>query len=297
MQTIISLDKINPVAQNLQRALNCQLVVPETKKFRDNETYIRIKTDLSNHEVLIVQSLYYPQEFHLFQVLNLAYLIKRLGATSIKLIAPYMCYSRADRDILGGEAVSLLTVLSLIKASPINELIVVDLHNPSAIPDEISKKLKISNVLPTKSIKNFLSATVGEIDSEWSVVAPDKGAEYRAKELAELLKIRYTSFEKHRDPITGTVNLRNIDDVNIIGTKVILIDDMVTTGNSLLQVVKILKKKKIQKVCVIVTHSLTNNLIEKFQDTKIDILASTLSVPSEISKIDITPDLLDTISF
>ncbi len=289
MTTIIPLETGRNLADSLHESLNFPIVQPIIRRFPDGETYIRIP-EFDDDSVILVQSLYQPQETHLFNLLNLAFTLKKRGITDIRAVTPYLCYARADREILGGEAVSIQTVFHLANASGIRELITIDIHNPEVISLSPSS-LKVTNLLPTKSMATFVK-TNANIDQNWIVLAPDKGAKYRAEALARELGVNYNYFLKHRDPETGDVSLIGDAGLSELKDNVILIDDIMATGRSLVQVINHLKFEGVQRVIVMVSHAFGTDSVDQMIEMGNGAVAATTTVPSPISKIDIAEDIV-----
>ena len=104
------------LAQEIAQLKGWEIMIPQFKTFSDGEQYLRLPSSPEKN-VLIVQSLYNPQDIHLFQLLNLITTVKRLGAEHVTVYVPYLCYARADREVLEGEAISSQTVLQLLEFS------------------------------------------------------------------------------------------------------------------------------------------------------------------------------------
>ncbi len=287
--TIIPLETGGQLASSLHDNLGFPLVQPIIRRFPDGETFLRIPT-IDDDAVLLIQSLYQPQETHLFNLLNLAFNLKKKGVSKIQAITPYLCYARADREVLGGEAVSIQTVFQLAKASGIDEIIATDLHNPEVI--HLSPPtLKITNILPTRSMATFVRSQA-EIDQNWIVLAPDRGAKFRAKALSRELGIKYNYFLKHRNPKTGEVSLIGDAGLSDLEENVIIIDDIMATGRSLVQVINHLKFEGVQKIVVMVSHAFGTDSVDQMIEMGNVTVAATTSVPSPISRIDIAEDII-----
>ncbi len=262
------------------------LLIPEYKRFGDGENYIRIKDDIEK-EVLIVQSLYYPQETFLFQLLNLVSTVKRLGAAKIHVFTPYLCYARADREVLSGEAISSRTVFQLMESVGVDHLIVIDIHNP-----EISKytMIKITNIFPILAIKSYIESLNQDIN-EFLIVAPDAGAKERADTYAKALGINSTNLVKHRDPITGDVGV-GIGSAEITSNKILLIDDIMATGSSLVKAASLLKLYDIETIHIFVAHALGTAAVDRLLEIGNGTVVATASIPNAIGKLSLAKDLV-----
>ena len=175
-------------AEELQHHTDWSITVPEFKNFDDGELYLRIPGSVGN-DVLIIQSLYYPQESNLFQLLNLVNTVKRQGNKNVTAFIPYMCYARADTEIFPGTAVSIHTVMALMEAVGVDHLITMDIHNPVIF--DYTKNMRTTNFFPIKSMANFIMNHI-DTPADLQIIAPDEGAIHRAELLANELNVPYT---------------------------------------------------------------------------------------------------------
>ncbi len=277
------------IAREIAKRKKYKLIIPFVKTFHDGEQYIRIDENV-NDDILLIQSFYHPQDSHLFQALNMISTLKRLGAGKISLFAPYLCYARADREVLRGEGIAARTVLQLFEAVGLDRLITLDVHNPK-IFDYTS--IETVNIYPVKSIKYHLEYL--NIDyTDFMIVAPDKGALSRAKLLANELDIPYTSLSKVRDPHTNKA-IVSIKDAKIVRKKVILVDDIMSTGSSLVQASLLLQLHDVEIIHTIVTHALGTASVDRLKNIGNGIVISTLSVPGAIASIMPVEELIELI--
>jgi ribose-phosphate pyrophosphokinase len=276
------------LAEELAEYADYSLLLPQFKTFSDGEQYLRIP-EKPEKIVLIIQSLYSPQEFNLFQLLNLVSTVKRLGCEFVYLFVPYLCYARADREVFDGDAISAKTVINLIESVGTDHLITVDVHNPDIF--KYAKNMKTSNLYPSKSIVAYFKKYVMNV-AELEVVAPDEGAIDRAKWLATELETTSTNFVKTRDPKTNQVDV-SLGSAKITSQRIILVDDIMSTGSSLIQAASLLTLKNINEIHVVVSHAMGTNAVDMLREIGNGIVASTISIPSPISKISTIEDLID----
>jgi ribose-phosphate pyrophosphokinase len=244
------------VARKLSRKIKANFVKSQVRIFADGESKITLSGKISKRKSIVVQSIYPPVDTNLIQVLSL---ISKAKETSSEVIAviPYMGYARQDREFLPGEIVTMKVLGKLFKGAGASKIIAVDIHsmiglkhfsiktkNVSAIPELVRyvKKLSLKNPL---------------------VVSPDQGGKERAKEFAKELGSEYIALEKKRDRKTGKVQIKtkNLDEV--ANRDLILVDDMISTGGSIVKATQFLKKQKCKKVYVACTHALLMNDAER----------------------------------
>jgi ribose-phosphate pyrophosphokinase len=270
------------VAKRLSRKIKANFVKSQVRIFEDGESKITLSGKISKRKSIVVQSIYPPVDTNLIQALSL---ISKAKETSSEVIAviPYMGYARQDREFLPGEIVTMKVLGKLFKGAGASKIIAVDIHsmigfkhfsiktkNVSAIPELVRyvKKLSLKNPL---------------------IVSPDQGGKERAKEFAKELGSEYIALEKKRDRKTGKVQIKtkNLDEV--ANRDLILVDDMISTGGSIVKATQFLKKQKCKKVYVACTHALLMNDAErKIKKAGVTKIISANTIPGKTSIVDIS---------
>ena len=274
------------LAMRISKNLKTELIEPELKIFSDGESKIRLPS-LYNKHCIIVQSLYPPIDRHIIQLLMIIHKCKSDNASKITVIIPYMAYARQDKAFLEGEIISISVLADLIQNCGTNEVITVDIHNElslsyfSIIIKNISAiPILAEFLLNNKNIENPI------------IVSPDEGGKIRAKKIAELLNLQMLCLKKTRDRDTGLVSIEEKLDLAVHGNDAILIDDMISTGKSIVKACEVLKKNKIRKIIVLCTHALLlDNALEIIMEAGVHEIISTNSIPNNCSKVDLAPIL------
>jgi len=279
---LISGKNSSKLGELLAKKLEYQNITLSSKTFTDGETLLRFENFPDDAIlVVVVQNLNKPQEFNLFQLLNIVQGLKRRNVPKIIAVTPYFCYARADREAYPGDIVSLQTVLKLIQTSSVDNLITIDIHNPNALGNP---GFNVSNLLPSKAISNYFRDKY-TIDDTWKVIAPDKGALYRAKALAEALSIPYSNLHKSRDKVTGEVSYK-VQEIEV-RKNVIIVDDITTSGASILKSNKILMENGAENVHVVISHLVDIKAGESISSEITGEMFSTTSFQTPYSKIEI----------
>jgi ribose-phosphate pyrophosphokinase len=274
------------LAMRISKNLKTELIEPELKIFSDGESKIRLPS-LYNKHCIIVQSLYPPIDRHIIQLLMIIHKCKSDNASKITVIIPYMAYARQDKAFLEGEIISISVLADLIQNCGTNEVITVDIHNElslsyfSIIIKNISAiPILAEFLLNNKNIENPI------------IVSPDEGGKIRAKKIAELLNLQMLCLKKTRDRDTGLVSIEEKLDLAVHGKDAILIDDMISTGKSIVKACEVLKKNKIRNIIVLCTHALLlDNALEIIMEAGVHEIISTNSIPNNCSKVDLAPIL------
>ncbi len=269
------------LARKLSRKIKANLVKSEIRVFADGESKITLSGDISKRKTIVVQSIYPPVDTNLVQALSLISKAKEKSSEVIAVI-PYMGYARQDREFLPGEVVTMKVLGKLFKGAGASKIIVVDIHsiiglkyftiktkNVTAIPDLVKyfKKLSLKNPL---------------------VVSPDQGGKDRAKEFAKEFGTKYIALEKKRDRKTGKVQIKT-KNTDVVGRDLILVDDMISTGGSIVKATQFLKKQKCRRVYVACTHALLMNDAEKkIRKAGVTNIVSANTIPGKTSIVDVS---------
>jgi len=277
------------LARRLSSKLKANFVKSEIKVFPDGESKITLNVNLSTKKSIVVQSMYPPVDTNLVQVLSLISKAKEVSSEVIAVI-PYMGYARQDREFLPGEIVTMKVLGKLFKGAGASKIITVDIHsmigfkhftiktkNVSVIPDLVKyfKKLSLKNPL---------------------VVSPDQGGKERAKEFAKEFNSDYIALEKKRDRKTGKVEIKTKHIDEVTGRDLILVDDMISTGGSIIKATQFLKKQKCKRVYVACTHALLMNDAEKkIKKSGVTRIISANTIPSKASIVDISNTIVKAI--
>jgi len=270
------------LARKLSRKIKANLIKSKIRVFADGESKITLSGKISKKRSVVVQSIYPPVDTNLIQTLSLISKAKETSS-EVTAVIPYMGYARQDREFLPGEIVTMKVLGKLFKGAGASKIIVVDIHsmigfkyfsiktkNVSAIPELVRyfKKLNLNNPL---------------------VVSPDQGGKERANEFAKELGSEFIALEKKRDRTTGKVQIKtkNLDEV--ANRDLILVDDMISTGGSIVKATQFLKKQKCKKVYVACTHALLmNNAEKRIRKAGITKIISANTIPGKTSVVDVS---------
>lgn len=280
--SIISGKSSENLAKELSKKVKGNFVKSEIRIFPDGESKITLIGKISGGKSIVVQSIYPPVDTNLVQALSLIAKAKENSSEVIAVI-PYMGYARQDREFLPGEIVTMKVLGKLFKGAGASKIIVVDIHsligfkhfsiktkNVTAIPDLVKyfKKLSLKNPL---------------------VISPDQGGKERAKKFAKEFNSNYIALDKKRDKKTGKIKITTKRTDEVENRDLILVDDMISTGGSIIKATQFLKKQKCKKIYVACTHALLMNDAEKkIKKAGVTSIISTNTIPGKTSKVDIS---------
>jgi len=279
--TVIGGGASKDLAKRLARKLKAAYIETETKIFPDGESKITLQKIPKKSIILVVQSTYPPVDSNLLQVLSIISQVRKISSRTFAII-PYMGYARQDKQFLNGEVITMSVVAKMLQAVGAKKVIVVDIHSNTAlnhfkIPTEnVSAIPELAKYFKKLSLKNPL------------VVSPDLGGTSRSKKFASLLKTDFIVLKKHRDRKTGRVSIQTTR-VDVKGKDLILVDDIISTGGSIIKAAQFLKKQKCKRVFVACTHGLlVGDAEKKIRKAGVSQVISTNTIPGNASKVDVS---------
>lgn len=271
------------IAGNLSKRLRQPLLGVIYKRFPDDEFYVRILDDIAGEDVLIVQTAYPDQK--IVELLLIQDAIYDAGAKKITVILPYFGYSRQDKKFEEGESISARAIAQHISLHA-DCVITVDPH-----------KLHILKFFTVPAYSCSAVSTIAHYLKEKNIdfiLAPDKGAQERAKEAANLINCEYDYLEKIRiNETTVKITPKKLD---ARGKNVAIIDDIISTGGTMTHSIKELKKQGAKRVFVACTHGLfIGGAIEKLLAADCDDIISTDTIETDFSKVSVADCIADTL--
>lgn len=238
------LELAREVAKCLKRELGKVLI----ETFPDGEIGVQILENVRGKDVFVLQSPARQPNHYLMELLILIDALKRASAKSIVAVIPYYAYARQDRKEKGRVPITARLVANMLERAGVTRVLTVDLHT-----EQIQGffDVPVDNLYARRL---FVKALKGKNLSEAVVVSPDVGSNKMARKFAEDLKADLAIIDKRR------VNERTVE-VNALigdvkGKQVILVDDICSTGSTLVTAAKVCKDAGAKSVFAVVTHAL-----------------------------------------
>lgn len=270
----------NPsLAQKIAEILTIPLSGVENHIFPDGERRIMLQDDVAGEDVIIVQPTSPPVDSNLVELCLLLDAARISGARQVTAVVPYVGYQRQDHIFRTGEARSLEVVIRIIEASGASAFVGVDFHSIK-VPELFHIPVEHLSALPlfAKKIKE-LSDTY----EDSCLVTPDLGGIRRIELLKDLVgDINYVCVQKDRDIVSGKIQVSNIE--GDVKKTCFIVDDMISSGGTIVQAINALKKQGAERFFVMATHPvfsekapelLQNSLAEKI------FVTDSIQVPEE----------------
>ncbi|MFO7980228.1 MAG: ribose-phosphate pyrophosphokinase [Candidatus Aminicenantes bacterium] len=268
----------NPgLAEEIASYLDMDLGKSVLEQFSDGEIHFYIDENVRGEDVFVIQTGSRETSFHLMQLFVMIDALKRASAERITAVIPYYCYARQDWKDRPRVAISARLVADLLEAAGANRVLTMDLHSPQiqgffSIPvDNLVARVVLEKYFKSIEMKDL------------TIISPDAGGVGRARWFAKRMEASLGIIDKRRPAPNIAKVLHVIGDVE--GRDVIILDDMVDTGGTLVQSVEALIKEGARKVFAACTHPvLSGNAIEKINQSELKKLVVTNTIPLEGEK-------------
>jgi len=268
-----------PLAEKTAKELDVEVSLLEISVFPDRERRIRVVNSVVDEKTVVFQPTSTPPDQNYMELFFIADALKRSGASTVTAVIPYLGYERQDHVFRDGEAVSLEVIIKTLERVGVDKLVAFDLHSVK-VPE-----LFTIPVLHLSALDLF-AQKIKELGlTENSVlVSPDMGGIRRIKMLSESLgNMPYATVEKNRNLETGDISDSSMEG-NVNGKTAIIVDDMISTGRTIVAAEKILLKNGVKKVLVFATHAVFSaNATELLQNLKAEkvFVTDTIFIPKE----------------
>ncbi len=270
--------RANPtLARAIADYLGIGLGQMQISEFPDGEVICRIEEDVRGRDVFIIQPTCPPVAQNLVELLVMIDCFKRASAGRITAVIPYYGFARQERKDTGRVPITAKLVANLIERAGANRVLTVDLHS-NAIQGFFD--IPVDHLYAAPVIDAYF-LQLGLPREEVVVVAPDEGAIKRCIPHQERLANGFAIVDKRRASATRT------EQANLIGSSLdgkiaLLIDDMISTGGSILGAARICREHGARQVIACATHPvLCGGAVEKLRNPAIDevVVCDTIPVP------------------
>ena len=269
------------LARKIAKKATCAYGEVRQSFFPDDEQHLFLYGQVERRKAILVQSFYNAPDSCLMEVLLLAWQARQMGATSVALMAPFFPYMRQDRSFHLGE-VNSIHALGPVISAVFDEIFILDphLHREKTLGHifSIPGHRLTANPLTAKAIKSLKNPLI---------VGPDWESYKWAQRTAELIGAEATILRKERFG-ARSVDVQFPKKIPVKGRHCVLIDDMISTGHTLLETIKKLKSSGAKNIPCFAVHGLfVEGALEKLMKTGASVI-TTNSIPNPAGKIDVS---------
>ena len=258
--------------------------------FPDEETYIKIESDVKDKQVIMVCTLNHP-DMKLLQLYFLSQTAKDLGAESTCLIAPYLAYMRQDTRFLPGEGITSTYFAKLI-SSFADSLITIDPH--------LHRRSTLSEIytIPTTVLHaaNHISKWINSYIKNPVLIGPDSESEQWVSVVAHDADAPYIILDKIRRG-DADVEVAVPDVEKYINHTPVLVDDIISTARTMIATIGHLNKAGMQKpVCIGVHGIFSGNAYADLMNAGAEKVVTCNTIIHSSNKIEIVGLIVDAVN-
>lgn len=275
----------HPLAESLSNAIGGQPGEFNARQFPDGEFYLRIQSDVENRACIVVADLSHPNIKYL-PLLFLLETLRELGASQVGLVAPYLSYMRQDRRFVDGEAVTS-RIFAKCLSQHADWLVTVDphLHRYHSLDEIYSIPSRVVQGAP--ALAHWLKT-----QSNLLLVGPDSESEQWVDEIAAFSQHPFVIGEKQRFGDRQVEVM--LPDINEFRDRTaVIIDDVISSGQTILECVKTLRSKGIDNIQCVAVHGIFADHSDKtLLASGLSQLVTSNTIPHPSNAIDITSQLI-----
>ncbi|MCX7662063.1 MAG: ribose-phosphate pyrophosphokinase [Candidatus Omnitrophica bacterium] len=242
-------------------------------RFSEGEIRVKVNENVRGKDVFVVQPTCPPPNENLMELLIMLDALKRASAWRITAVIPYFGYARQDRKDQPRVPITAKLVANLLTVAGASRILTMDLHAGQIqgffdIPlDHLFAVGVFIDYFKKKNLKDLV------------VVSPDVGGIKMARAYAKRLSADLAIIDKRRDSPDKTEAIHILGEVK--NKNAIIVDDLIATGSSLFEAVKILKDAGTKAIYAAITHGvLSGNSLQRLNECKdLEELVLTDSIP------------------
>ena len=239
--------------------------------FSDGEIHVEIDESVRGMDVFVIQSISFPVNDNLMELLILIDALKRASAERITAVLPYYGYGRQDRKVLPRAPISAKLVADLITTAGTSRILTVDLH---AGQIQGFFNIPVDHLFAAPVLLEHLR----QLKNDIVIVSPDAGGVERARAYAKRLDASLAIIDKRRDSPNVSKVMNIIGDVS--GMTAVLVDDMVDTGGTLVRAAYALVENGAKGVYACCTHPvLSGKAVKIISESPIQEMIVTDTIP------------------
>jgi len=282
---ITSLNNSYDLAKRLASKLKAKYSPLTISTFPDGDIYLKFNSKIKGQKLVIVESFQPNPNQALLNIIFAAETAKNLGAKKVILVAPYLAYMRQDKRFNPGEAINSRIMAKHLNTC-INKIITFDphLHRYKSLKDifTVSAKRITANKLIGDYVKKNIKNPV--------IIGPDSESYQWAHVVAKIVGSEVSCFEKKRHS-SRHVTERMIKQVVIKNKNVVIVDDIISTGHTIIEAAKKVRKLGAKSVTDIGVHGLLDEGDKKLRK-HVNRIVTTNTIKHKTNKIDILPLLV-----
>lgn len=280
--TVIGGPSSKKLAKKIAKKLKADYLSTKVRVFPDGESQITITETSKKRKIIVVQSTHPPVDTNIIHSLFLISKAREMSP-DVCVIMPYMGYAKQDKEFLRGEIISLSVIIKLFQSAGATRIIVVDFHSKDALE---FFKIPVKNL----SAVNLFARYFKKMNLKNPlVVSPDLFWKDSAENFANKINAACIALNKQRNRKSGKLTILSKKPRLTPGQDLVIFDDMVSTGGSVLKTIEFLGRKNFDRIFLACTHPvLVGDAENKLYKAGVNKIVSTNSIEEKFAKIDLS---------
>lgn len=270
--------RANPeLANKIAKHIGVPLGKMVLSSFSDKEMYVRINENIRGKDVFLIQPTSPPANENLMELLIMIDAFQRASARRITAVISYYGYGRQDRKDEPRVPITAKLVANLVTTAGADRVLTIDLH---AAQIQGFFDIKVDHLFAAPVfVDYFISKNLKNL----VILSPDMGGIRRARAYANRLDASLAVIDKRRTGINKAEVLNVVGKVK--GKQVLIVDDMIDTGGTLIAAVRAVMKKGVQEIYVSATHPiLSGSAYEMIENSSLKEVVVTDTIPLKQEK-------------
>lgn len=241
-------------------------------QWKNGETRIKLEENVRGSDVFIIQPTCDPVNHHLMELLLMIDAVRRASAARITAVVPYYGYAKQEKKTSGREPISAKLVANMITVAGADRVLAVDLHSPAI---EGFFDLPVDHLRATPLLARAFRQ---DCQDEIVVVSPDAGGVQRAEDFRRRARGSLAIISKQHPGADATEMVEMVGDVD--GKTAVIVDDMISTGGTLVEGARLLQERGAARILVCATHGIfAGDAIDMIERSAIDEVMVTDTIP------------------
>ena len=264
------------LAGEMAQYLGIGLGQVDLRRFPDGELFVRYLENIRGADVFIMQSICYPPNETLMELLIMIDAARRASASRITAVIPFYGYARQDRKDQPRVPITAKLVANLLTAAGVNRVLTMDLHT-----EQIQGffDIPVDHMYAAPVMVRYLRQR--QLQSP-VVVSPDSGSVKMAMGYASMLGAGFALGAKYRRGASDVQAMNVVGDVE--GCNAIMVDDITSTAGTLCEAARLLKEHGAADIYAAVSHCMLGEEgMKRLEKSPIRELIVTNSIPLKTS--------------
>jgi ribose-phosphate pyrophosphokinase len=261
------------LAYSIGNTFNLPVLQHKITHFINSEMKITLPFRLdSDTKVWLVQSTSNPANDNLMELMLMVDTLRLEGITDINVVIPYFGYSRQDKQHLSGECLSMKMITNILMNLGVQQIVTCDIHNANIL-EGLNLKVKDQSTLGVMATQIYEDLKLNEqTEKNFIIASPDQGGVFRCDYFAkhfysDQANVKMVSVKKERELTTAHFSSAVELYGEIDRSSIILIDDVSTSGGTILNAIELCKSNQVTNVYVVIVHAdFAKGVVEKFEN-------------------------------